>query len=96
MASYIEVKRHDLFLPNEQLEYNTKFNYDSNLASVKLPGNVYWSRLILGGYENLYIVSPETSPASSVAGESTSPSTTTWGEGSIEDVHIGAAQERES
>ncbi|KAL9531153.1 hypothetical protein SMMN14_05296 [Sphaerulina musiva] len=95
LSSYIEVKRHDLFLPNEQREFRNTPNYDSSLASVKLPTSVYWSRLILGGYENLYIVSPEGSPASSVADDEsrrTSP-TTTWGQDSIEDVHIGAPQD---
>ncbi|KAM3414016.1 hypothetical protein BST61_g10678 [Cercospora zeina] len=92
LSSYVEVKRHDLFLPNEQREYRNTPNYDSNLASVKIPAMAYWSRLILGGYENLYIVSPETTPNSSVADDDShrpSPSTT-WGQDSLEDARVGA------
>ncbi|KAI5363590.1 hypothetical protein Slin14017_G055540 [Septoria linicola] len=91
-SSYVEVKRHDLFLPDEQREYRNTPNYDSNLASIKIPTLAYWSRLILGGYDNLYIVSPETSPTSSVAGDnSRGPSpTTTWGQDSMEDARVGA------
>lgn len=86
------MKRHDLFLPNEQVEYRNTPNYDSNLASIKIPAMAYWSRLILGGYDNLYIVSPETSPNSSIADDDSrrpSPSTT-WGQDSLEDARVGA------
>lgn len=80
MTSYVDVKRHDLYTTNEKCAYAKLPNYDSNLASIKIPSNAYWSRLILGNYEELYIVSPESSPASSVADDDsrrTSP-TSTW------------------
>lgn len=95
MSSYVEIKRHDLYLPDEQEMYKTLPNYDSSLASIKLPSTAYWSRLFLGNYDNLYIVSPETTPTSSVADEDsqrTSP-TSTWGQGSEELARMGATEE---
>ncbi|CAK4033161.1 Hypothetical predicted protein [Lecanosticta acicola] len=92
MSSYVDVKRHDLYLPEEKDMYCELPNYDSSLASIKLPSQVYWSRLFLGSYDNLYIVSPESSPTSSVADEDsrrTSP-TSTWGQDSQEDTRPGA------
>ncbi|KAK3045629.1 hypothetical protein LTR09_012805 [Extremus antarcticus] len=56
--SYIDVKRHDLYLASERSTYADLPNFDSNLASVKVPSTAYWSRLILGNYKELFIVSP--------------------------------------
>lgn len=97
LCSYVDVKRHDLYLPEEKEQYSNLPNFESSLASVKIPSQAYWSRLFLGGYDNLYIVSPETSPASSVAsGESKRSSpTSTWGQNSEEDARNGAAQDIE-
>ncbi|KAL1311551.1 hypothetical protein AAFC00_001670 [Neodothiora populina] len=69
-ASSLEVKRHDLYLPSERLEYSKYPNYDSSLAEIRLPSSVYWNRLLFGRYDSLYIVSPETSPENSEAGSS--------------------------
>ncbi|KAF2173587.1 hypothetical protein M409DRAFT_61934 [Zasmidium cellare ATCC 36951] len=95
LCSYIDVKRHDLYLPEEKEQYSSLPNFDSSLASVKIPSQAYWSRLFLGGYDNLFIVSPETSPNSSVAsGDSKRSSpTSTWGQNSEEDARTGAAQD---
>ena len=94
-TSYVDVKRRDLYLPWEQDEYAKFPNFDSNLASVKVPSSAYWSRLILGNYSDLYIVSPESSPTSSQADEdSRRPSpTSTWGQDSQEGVAEGASQD---
>ena len=94
-TSYVDVKRRDLYLPWEQEEYAKFPNFDSNLASVKVPSSAYWSRLILGNYSDLYIVSPESSPTSSQADEdSRRPSpTSTWGQDSQEGVVEGASQD---
>ncbi|KAK3112053.1 hypothetical protein LTR53_012074 [Teratosphaeriaceae sp. CCFEE 6253] len=92
-ASYIEVKRHDMYLPEEKERYGRFPNYDSSLASIKVPLLAYLSRLVFGTYDELYIVSPETSPASSVAGAESrrmSPSST-WGADSQEEAKMGAA-----
>jgi hypothetical protein len=92
-TSYVDVKRRDLYLPWEQEEYAKFPNFDSNLASVKVPSSAYWSRIILGNYSDLYIVSPESSPTSSQADESSrrpSPSST-WD--SQEGVVEGASQD---
>ncbi|KAK4548797.1 hypothetical protein LTR36_008570 [Oleoguttula mirabilis] len=92
-TSYVDIKRHDLYLPDEKELYSEFPNYDSSLASIKVPTLVYWSRLFLGNYDELYIVSPESSPNSSVVGEeSRRPSpTSTWGQGSQEEARLGAA-----
>jgi len=78
-TSYVDVKRHDLYMPEEKAIYEKFPNYDSSLASVKIPAIPYWSRMFLGRYPDLYIVSTESSPSSSVASGSTrnvSPTTT--------------------
>jgi len=78
-TSYVDVKRHDLYMPEEKAIYEKFPNYDSSLASVKIPAIPYWSRMFLGRYPDLYIVSTESSPSSSVTGGSTrnvSPTTT--------------------
>ncbi|GAB7356967.1 hypothetical protein MBLNU459_g7807t1 [Dothideomycetes sp. NU459] len=89
-ASNIEVKRHDLYLPYEREEYSKYPNYDSSLASIRLPPNVYWGRLIMGSYENLFIVSPETSPDNSEAGSQHSPSFAS----SSQDAEAGAQRQQ--
>ncbi|KAI7535146.1 hypothetical protein KC331_g12180 [Hortaea werneckii] len=66
-TSYIDIKRHDLYLPSEKDIYSGYPNYDSSLAAIKVPSLPYWSRIFWGNYDELYIVSPESSPASSVA-----------------------------
>lgn len=97
MTSYVDVKRHDLFLPEEVDMYRDLPNFDSSLASIKIPSQAYWSRLFLGNYDNLYIVSPESSPNSSVAdSDSQRPSpTSTWGQNSEEDARIGAGNDNQ-
>lgn len=68
-TSYLDIKRHDLYLPSEKTLYSGFPNYDSSLAAIKVPSLPYWSRIFWGNYDELYIVSPESgSPASSVAG----------------------------
>lgn len=101
LTSYINIKRHDLYLDDERERYADFPNYNSDLASVKIPSIPYWSRLLLGNYQDLFIVSPESSPASSQADDESrraSP-TTTWGTDSQEsaerDARLGAVRERE-
>lgn len=94
-SSYVEVKRHDLYMPEEKTLYASFANYDSNLASIKVPSLAYWSRLIFGNYHDLYIVSPESSPSSSQADEDsnrTSP-TGTWGRETSDEARLGDMQE---
>lgn len=96
-TSYVDVKRHDLYMPEEKASYEKFPNYDSSLASVKIPSIPYWSRMFLGRYPELYIVSAESSPSSSVASGSTreiSP-TSTFAHDSPTNAHGGAARERE-
>ena len=96
-TSYVDVKRHDLYLPEEKSMYADYPNYDSNLACIKVPSLAYWSRLLLGNYQDLYIVSPESSPASSQADDDskqTSPTSTIANENSDETT-LGAMLEGE-
>jgi hypothetical protein len=92
-SQYVDVKRHDLYLPEEMNE-NRKFpNFDSSLASIKVPLLAYFSRMIFGNYDELYILSPETTPNSSLADSESrrmSP-TSSWGTNSHEDTSEGAA-----
>jgi hypothetical protein len=91
-TSYLDVKRHDLYLPDEKQQYAKLPNFNSNLASIKVPSLAYWFRLFLGGYSDLYIVSPESSPNSSVADDDsrrTSP-TSTWANDDNGDARLGA------
>ena len=87
-TSFVDVKRHDLYLPEEREQYANFPNFNSNLASIKVPSSAYWSRMLLGNYQELYIVSPESSPTSSTTSsqvdeDSKRPSpTSTWGQDS--------------
>ncbi|KAK5115694.1 hypothetical protein LTR62_000783 [Meristemomyces frigidus] len=67
-TSYLEIKRHDLYLPEEKDDFAQYPNFDASLAAVKVPLLPYLSRLLLGSYDELYIVSPETTPSGSLAG----------------------------
>jgi hypothetical protein len=95
-TSYVDVKRHDLYLPEEKPMYASFPNYDSSLASIKIPSIPYWSRMLLGNYSELFIVSPESSPSSSIADDDSrraSP-TAAWGSSSELGARLGALQER--
>ena len=95
-ASYLYVKRHDLYMPDEKEQYSKYPNYDNCLASIKVPSLAYWSRMFLGNYDELYIVSPESSPNSSVADSDSrriSPSSTWSQEDSQEDTRLDAAKD---
>ncbi|KAF2720028.1 hypothetical protein K431DRAFT_286182 [Polychaeton citri CBS 116435] len=97
-TSYLDVKRHDLYLADEKEAYRQTPNYNSSLASVKMPMLAYWSRILFGSYDDLYIVSPESSPNSSVIGDDnesrhTSP-TSAWGMDSELDAKLGALREQ--
>ena len=81
-TSTIEVKRHDLYSEDEKEQYRRYPNYDSSLASIRLPSHVFWARSVMGSYTDLYILSPERSPggsaASSAGSRKISPAST-WG-----------------
>ncbi|KAJ9659011.1 hypothetical protein H2201_007533 [Coniosporium apollinis] len=63
--SRIEVKTEDLYNEPERSAYQKFPNSKNSLASVGLPRAVYWKRLLLNQFQDLYIVSPESSPNSS-------------------------------
>ncbi|KAF2147200.1 uncharacterized protein K452DRAFT_282179 [Aplosporella prunicola CBS 121167] len=66
--SRVEVKREDLYNAAEKSEYAEYPNSKSGIASVCLPRIVWFKRLLFNQYEDLYIVSPETTPANSLNG----------------------------
>ena len=93
-TSYIDVKRHDLFLAEEKHAYEDFPNYDASLASIKVPLLAWLSRMVWGNYDELYILSYDSSPRSSERDEDSrrvSP-TSSWGEGSDGSVGVGAAE----
>jgi len=93
-TSYIDVKRHDLFLAEEKHAYEDFPNYDASLASIKVPLLAWLSRMVWGNYDELYILSYDSSPRSSERDEDSrrvSP-TSSWGEGSDGSVGVGATE----
>ncbi|KAI7267505.1 hypothetical protein KC345_g7905 [Hortaea werneckii] len=99
-TSYLDIKRHDLYLPDEKEIYCHYPNYDSSLAAIKVPTLPYWSRMFLGNYDELYIVSPESSPAGSMAdsesrktGGGISPESTFARDDSREETRGGARED---
>jgi hypothetical protein len=96
-TSYIGVQRHDLYLDEEKELYSSHPNFDSSLASIKVPSAAYWNRLFTGRYDQLYIVSPESSPNSSVTddGSRKASPASSWGQNSMEDSRMGATTEDE-
>lgn len=67
--SVVEIKRHDLYLDEERTAYKGFPNYDSSLAAISLPTSVVMRRALSprSTYDQLYIISPETSPDASMA-----------------------------
>ncbi len=63
--SRVEVRNEDLYNEPERSEYQKYPNIKSSLANIGLPSMVYWKRLLLGQFPDLYIVSPETTPTNS-------------------------------
>lgn len=87
------MRRHDLFLPEEKENYYDLPNYESSVASIKLPSHAYWSKVLFGRYSQLFIVSPETSPNCSLADDDsqrTSLPPGTWSLDCQEDTRAGA------
>lgn len=81
-------------MPEEKEQYAHFPNYESSLASIKVPTLAYWSRLFFGNYHELYIVSPESSPSSSVADdESRRASPTSTNAKWEEDAKSGASSQ---
>jgi len=75
--SRIEVRAEDLYNEPERTAYQQYPNIKNSLASIGLPSVVYWKRLLLNQFKDLYIVSPESSPdASPEASQHTSPTNT--------------------
>lgn len=86
-------------MPSERAAYEHLPNYDAPIALVRLPANVWVGRALLGAYDRLFIVSPETSREGSLVedgdGEErgkVSPAST-WGSGDA-DAEVGAGDER--
>lgn len=83
-TSSLDLYGSDLCLPQEKDELKHKAAFWVNLASVPVPRAAYWRRLLTGACNELYIVSPESSPENSqYEGDSRKCSpTNTWQYGS--------------
>jgi len=71
--SRLDIRSGDLMLPDERKIYGNKPTLNASVANVGLPTLAKWKHMILGTYDQLYIVSkshsptpsPDPSPASS-------------------------------
>jgi len=65
--SRLDILGEDLMLPEEREKYSTKPTLKVSVANVGLPKLAKWKHMILGSYEDLYIVSrsPTQTPESS-------------------------------
>ncbi|EOD49537.1 hypothetical protein GTA08_BOTSDO10873 [Neofusicoccum parvum] len=66
--SRVEVKREDLWNDEEKSVYSEFPNSKSGLASICLPRSVWFKRMLFNQFQDLYIVSPETTPNNSLNG----------------------------
>jgi hypothetical protein len=62
--SHVEVHQGDLFPEPERKKYKDWPNMHASLAAIRLPPAVHWKRM-LGRFREMYIVSPDSSPATS-------------------------------
>ena len=84
------MRTEDLYNEPERSHYSKYPNMKNCLASIGLPRGVYWKRMLLGGYKELFILSPESSPENSPENsQHTTPSSTFPRE-----APVGAAEER--
>lgn len=60
--SRLEIMGEDLLLPEEREQYADKPTLKASVANVGLPTRAKWKHLILGAYDDLYIVSRSHSP----------------------------------
>jgi hypothetical protein len=81
--SRLEILSEDLLSPSERKQYADKPTLKASVANVGLPTLAKWKHMILGSYDNLYIVwrshtpSPEASKNNSPeSSQHVSPSTT--------------------
>ncbi|OAL44803.1 hypothetical protein IQ07DRAFT_592082 [Pyrenochaeta sp. DS3sAY3a] len=56
-AGRVEILAEDLMMPDEREKYRNKPTLKSSVANVGLPTMAYWKRVMLGSYQDLYIVS---------------------------------------
>lgn len=82
-ASRMDIHQEDLYLPEEREQYADKISPKSSVANVGLPTMAKWKHMVMGTYDDLYIVfqTHTPSPASSKnnspeSSQHVSPSTT--------------------
>lgn len=61
-ASRMDIHLEDLFLPVERDQYAEKISSKSSVANVGLPTVAKWKHMVLGSYDDLYIVSHTHTP----------------------------------
>jgi hypothetical protein len=69
-ASRVEIKTRDLFSGPEQQLYKDLPNQSNALASCPIPRRVFWRRLFLGDFKDMYVLSPDSSRETSKANSS--------------------------
>ncbi|KAF2426224.1 hypothetical protein EJ08DRAFT_571228, partial [Tothia fuscella] len=77
--SRIEVRHGDLYPEKDRSKFVDKPNYKSNVASVGLPFGVRMKRLLFDQYQDLYLVSPDSSPENSPENSAHTTPSSTWG-----------------
>ena len=55
-ASRIDIHQGDLYLPEEREQYAEKISDTSSVANVGLPTVAKWKHMLMGSYDDLYIV----------------------------------------
>lgn len=82
-ASRIDIYQEDLYLPEERDQYADKISPKSSVANVGLPTLAKWKHMVMGSYDDLYIVfqthtaTPESSKNNSPeSSQHVSPATT--------------------
>lgn len=63
--SRLDIQSGDLMLPEERKMYGDRPTLSASVANVGLPTLAKWKHMILGSYDDLYIVSRSHSPTSS-------------------------------
>lgn len=87
-ASRIDIHQEDLYQPEEREQYADKISLKSSVANVGLPTIAKWKHMVMGSYDDLYIVfqthtpTPDSSKNSSPeSSQHVSPATTFPSEG---------------
>lgn len=62
-ASRMDIYQEDLYMPEELSKYADKISPKTSVANVGLPSMAKWKHMVLGSYEDLYVVSQAHTPS---------------------------------